>query len=169
MALRIWNNIRPEGPRGVDALVEHQQVDAPGLKLVGKSDQMLERAPEAVQLGDDQLVALPGHEQGLVQLRPPGQLVDEDFVAARVPEGVSLGVGVLVDCPDLSVALAECSANRGWRYIDPYTGSVTRLTWETPRRAAASANDPLRPRPATTHEGNEFVCPLVGRPTIPQP
>ena len=75
---------------------------------------MLKRAPEPVQLGDDQLVALPGHEQGLVQLRPPGRLaaglVDEDLVAAGGREGVSLGVDVLVDCRNPTVANPHCQA-----------------------------------------------------------
>lgn len=49
---------------------------------------MLERAPETVQLGDDQLVALPGHEKGLVQLGTVHQLaarlVDEDSILSQL-------------------------------------------------------------------------------------
>ena len=101
----------PERGRSVDALVEHHKVDSFGLQLVGKGDQVLEGAPEPVQLGDDQLIVLPGHEQGLVQLRAPGQLaarlVDEDLVAANSCQGVPLGGGVLVSCRDPTVANAH--------------------------------------------------------------
>jgi hypothetical protein len=44
--------------RRVDALVEHDEVHAPRLQLRRQCDQMLQRAPEAVELGDDELVAL---------------------------------------------------------------------------------------------------------------
>ena len=61
---------------------------------------MLERAPEAVELRDDELVALARDPQGLVELGATSELaaglVDEDLVAAGRVEGVVLAVGVLV-------------------------------------------------------------------------
>jgi hypothetical protein len=63
---------------------------------------MLERAAEPVELGDDQLVALPvGREQRPLQLgsagEPAGGRVDEDLLAARVAQRVVLGLGMLVE------------------------------------------------------------------------
>jgi hypothetical protein len=43
----------PHGGGGVDSLVEHDQVHAALLKHVRKLDQVLERAAEPVELGDD--------------------------------------------------------------------------------------------------------------------
>jgi len=54
---------------------------------------VLERAPEAVELRDDELVALARDPQGLVELGPAGELaaglVDEDLVAAGRVERVA--------------------------------------------------------------------------------
>ena len=94
--------------RGVDALVQHHEVDTPGFKLAGQGDQVLEGAAKAVELGDHQLVAGAGDTQRVVERRPSGQLaaglVDEDFVAAGGFEGVVLAVGVLVTGRDSAVA-----------------------------------------------------------------
>ncbi len=86
--------------RRVDALIEDDEVDLLGLQLLGQRHQMLERAPEAVELRDDELVALARDPQGLVQLGTTGELaagfVDENLVAAGRVEGVVLAVRVLI-------------------------------------------------------------------------
>ncbi len=98
---------------GVDALVEDDQVDTAALKILGQLDEVLEGTPEPVELGDDQLVAGPGDEEGLVEFGPageaPGGLVEMDLVAAGGAQRVMLAVGVLVAGGDPPVA-------------DPYAG-----------------------------------------------
>ena len=68
--------------RRIDALVEHDEVDLLGLQLLGQRHQMLERAPEAIEL------------------RATGELaaglVDEDLIATGGLPGVVLAIGVLV-------------------------------------------------------------------------
>jgi hypothetical protein len=82
-------------------LVEHDEVDAAGLALLGDLNQVLERAAEPVELGDDELVTVPvGGGEGLVALGTPrelaGSLVDEELIAESTPR-------------------ARRAARRGWR------------------------------------------------------
>ncbi len=85
--------------------------------------------------GDPELGADLGHGVGPATVGAQFLVHVRAILAWR---GVSLGfcplgVGVLVDCRNPSVANPHwqaVSTNRGWRYIGPYTGSVTRLTWE---------------------------------------
>jgi hypothetical protein len=58
---------------------------------------VLKRAAEAIELGDDQLVAVPRDPQCLIELGAAGELaaglVDEDLLATGRVEGVVLAVG----------------------------------------------------------------------------
>jgi hypothetical protein len=77
----------PNRRRGIDPLVEYDQIHSPGLQELGDLNQMLERAPETVKLRDDELVAgALCDEQRLVQLWASGELaagvVDEDPLAS---------------------------------------------------------------------------------------
>ena len=69
---------------------------------------MLERAPEAIELRDDELVALARDPQGLVELGAAGELaaglVDEDLIAASGQQRVALAIRVLVARGDPPVA-----------------------------------------------------------------
>lgn len=89
-----------EGGGGVDALVEHDQVDAFGLQLLGKLDEVFQRAAEPVELGDDELVALSGDEEGLVEFgatgKLAGRLVGEGPFAPCGFQGILLCFGVLI-------------------------------------------------------------------------
>ena len=82
------------------ALVEDDEVDLLGLQLLGQRHQMLEGAPEAIELRDDELVPLARDPQDLVELWPAGELaaglVDEDLVATGGLQSVVLAVGILV-------------------------------------------------------------------------
>jgi hypothetical protein len=61
--------------RGVDPLVEHDEVDAAFMELLRGLDQMLERAAEPVKLRDHELVAgAVSAPQRLVQVGSSGQL-----------------------------------------------------------------------------------------------
>ena len=86
--------------RRVNPLVEHDEVDLLGLQLLGQRHQMLERAPETIELRDDELVALARDPQGLVELGAAGELaaglVDEHLIAAGGIEGIVLAVRVLI-------------------------------------------------------------------------
>ncbi|WTQ07895.1 hypothetical protein OG572_01160 [Streptomyces virginiae] len=69
-----------------------------GLEVLGQLDEVLQRAAEAVELGDHELVAFAGDEKGFVEFEAAsklaGHLVCEDLLAASRAECVLLGFGV---------------------------------------------------------------------------
>ncbi len=56
--------------RGVDALVEDDQVHTFGLQCCGEGEEVFHRAAESVEFGDDELVAIARGDQCLVQFSP---------------------------------------------------------------------------------------------------
>jgi hypothetical protein len=63
--------------RGVDALVEHDQVDATLVQPGRQLDEMFEGAAEPVEFGDDELVATAaGDQQRLVEFGSAGEFAD---------------------------------------------------------------------------------------------
>jgi hypothetical protein len=126
-----------------DALVEHDEINAPRLQPRGYVDEVLERAPETVELGDDELVTgACGDQQRLVELGARGELaaglVDEHLVAADCFKHVALAVGMLISYRDASIAdshLTQCTRT-GVGITLASTGSVTSRGQEAraPRR-----------------------------------
>jgi len=131
------------GGTGIDALVEHQQIDAVSMQILRQRDEVFEGAAKSVQLGDHQMVASPGDELCPVELRATSKLaaglVDEDLGAAGSRQRILLGLGVLVPSAHspipLFTSLWEESASRvlagGYRWgasttlaIDAVTGSI---------------------------------------------
>jgi hypothetical protein len=85
------------GGGGVDALVEHHQVHALGLQLLGQLDQVFQRAAEPVEFGDHELAPCRLADRGPCPVRGGATgLVDEYLGAAGHRERVVLGLGVLV-------------------------------------------------------------------------
>lgn len=83
---------------GVDALVEHDQVDAAFVQVGGQVDEVCEGPAESVEFGDDEVVAAAvGNQERFVEFGAAGEfaggLVDEDLFAAGCGECVVLGVG----------------------------------------------------------------------------
>lgn len=97
-----------DGGGRVDSLVEDDQVDPAGLKVLGQLDEVLPRAAETVEFGHAELVAFAGNEEGLVEFGAAGELagylVGEDFLAAGRAERVLLGFGVLFPSPPAPAA-----------------------------------------------------------------
>ncbi len=89
---------------GVDALVEHDQVDALGLQPLGQLDEVLQGAAEPVELGHHELVAIAGDQEGFVEFGASGELagrlVGEDLLAAGRAERVLLRFGMLITSAD---------------------------------------------------------------------
>jgi hypothetical protein len=86
----------PGGGGGVDALFEHDQVDAARAQRFGKLQQVAKRPCGAREPGDHEGVAGAGVFQGLVEFGAggefPGGIVDEDLLAARRGEGVLVSI-----------------------------------------------------------------------------
>jgi hypothetical protein len=60
----------PDCSGSVDALIEHDEVNAARLEELGKFDQMLKGSPEPVEFRDDKLITLTVcHEERLLELR----------------------------------------------------------------------------------------------------
>lgn len=80
----------------------------PPLCDASEFEQVLERAAEAIELGDHELVSGASGEQGLVELRAAGELaarvVDEHLLAAGGRKRVALGIKVLFSGRDPSVS-----------------------------------------------------------------
>ena len=57
IAPKTWNTSSPAGRRGVEALLETDQVDAAGLEAVDGFEQLAQRASQTVEPGDAQAVA----------------------------------------------------------------------------------------------------------------
>ena len=94
--------------RGVETLLEADQVDAPGLEIVDDFEQFPERASESVEANDAEAVTGSGVIDEFGQGRAVEALtrddVGEDANGARLNEPVALGVGILVVGRDASVA-----------------------------------------------------------------
>lgn len=91
MAPRICKKHPPDRGEGVDALIRHHEVHPVLLQLLRQLDQVPQGAAEPVKFGDDDLVALAGEQERLVQLGPadelPARLVGEDLFAAGLAGG----------------------------------------------------------------------------------
>jgi len=89
----------PAGGRGVDVLLEALKADARVFEVSHELDEVLERAPQAIQPPGDQHVPLSQElphpvEPGALRLLPAGHIHD-DLLAPRFLEGVLLEVEVL--------------------------------------------------------------------------
>lgn len=98
----------PGRGRGVDALLDHQQVDFAPSQVGGQIQQVAQGAGRPGQAGDDEGVTRSQVVQGFVQLGPAvelaGCLVDEDTVTSGGCQRVALAVGILVASADPAVA-----------------------------------------------------------------
>ena len=85
---------------GVDLLVQRLEPDPTRLQITDRGDQVPQGAPEAVQSPHNELVLGAEHPQTLLELRTvcpsPRHLLDEDFLALRLPQGIHLQVGRLI-------------------------------------------------------------------------
>lgn len=81
-------------------MVQDDEVDFALLQFVRHVDQVLKGSAEAVEFGDDELIAGSRSVKPVVQLRSSGQfaagLIDENTLAAGGDQGVVLGREVLV-------------------------------------------------------------------------
>jgi len=98
----------PLGAGGVDGVVQAQQPDLALHQAAHQFNQVLERAPHAIQLPDHQHVAGPQLAQQLVERRPCGLRAARhiliDALAAGRLEGVHLQVCFLVARGNAGVA-----------------------------------------------------------------
>jgi hypothetical protein len=56
IAPRIWKNIQPPRAGGVNVLIQHHQITPLVLQPFGQLDQVLQRAPEPIEPGNDDLI-----------------------------------------------------------------------------------------------------------------